>query len=164
MQGEATSGNVLTHMRTSSPIVKAAYGFITAHVVLAYPIPLNPLCLALESTLGIDRLKGVRELLPRILLRTALVLLTVLVASVVPYFDAVLSLVGALATVVVAFILPPLFLYLLHPHRVFSLFEKATMIFIMAFGCVACAIGVYFAIDSLVSEIKNNPNPFAHYF
>ncbi len=164
LQGKETSAKVLDNMSSSSPVVKGAYAFITAHVVLAYPIPLNPMSLALESVLGIDQKKGMAELLPRMASRTCLVLLTVLVASVVPYFGDILSLVSALSIVVVAFILPPIFYYLLHPHKVFSRVEKGNMICIGALGTTASAIGLYYAIDGLIKDIKNNPNPFENYF
>src|SRR5687767_7924432 len=90
--GRDTADKILDNMNSDSVVVKAAYAFITAHVVLAYPIPLNPISLALESSLGIDRKTGSAELISRIVARTALVLLTIFIASVVPYFGEILNL------------------------------------------------------------------------
>jgi amino acid permease len=162
--GVDTQDKILDNMNDSSPVVKAAYAFITAHVVLAYPIPLNPISLALEDWLGTNKKTGKSELASRIVGRTILVLLTVLVASVVPYFGDILSLVSALSIVVVAFVLPPWFYYLLHPHKTFTTFELATMIFIVVFGVLSSGIGIYYAIKDLVHDVKNNPNPFDNYF
>ena len=151
-------------MNVDSGVVKAAYAFITAHVVLAYPIPLNPISLAVESLLGIDTKTGLAELLARILSRTCLVLLTVLIASIVPYFGDVLQLCSALSIVVVAFVFPPWFHYLLFRHRGFSSGELATMLLIVLFGLASSAIGIYYAIKGLVSDIQDHPHPFANFF
>jgi amino acid permease len=166
--GKDTATKVLENMdEGSSVVVEMAYAAITAHVVLAYPIPLNPLSLAIERSLRIDERVGLAELIPRIISRTCLVLLTVLVASVVPFFGDILSLVSALSVVVVAFVLPPLFYYKLrphHPHKPFSRREGATMIFIVLFGVASSAIGIYYAIHDLIDDIRNSPNPFDDYF
>jgi len=163
--GTHTEDKVLDNMDEGSIVVKLAYAFITAHVVLAYPIPLNPMSLAIERSLGIDQRHGLAELVPRVVSRTCLVLLTVLVASVVPYFGDILSLVSALSIVVVVFVLPPLFYYrLFQPVRRFGPLAKAKMLAIVAFGVAASGIGIYFAIKDLVHDIRNNPNPFDDYF
>lgn len=162
--GSATANNLLDNMNEHSPVVKAAYAFITAHIVMAYPIPLNPVSLALESLLGIDRKTGAAELASRIAARTCLVLLTVLIASCVPYFGDILSLVSALSIVVVAFVFPPLFYYLLYRHRGFTFAQLALMAFIIVFGVCSSAIGIFFALKDLIHSIQTNPNPFDDYF
>ena len=162
--GTAAEDNMLDNMNEASPVVKAAYAFITAHIVMAYPIPLNPVSLALESLLGIDQKTGTAELVARVISRTCLVLLTVLIASCVPYFGDILSLVSALSIVVVAFVFPPLFFYLLYRHRGFTKWEIAVMAFIVVFGVGSSGIGIYYAIKDLIHSIQNNPNPFDNYF
>jgi len=107
-------GNVLDNMDPNNAAVRVAFAFITAHVTLAYPLPLNPLCLNLEAAFGIDKLSGRTELMWRILLRTCLVFATVFVASIVPYFGDFLSLISALSVVATAFVFPPLFYYVLY--------------------------------------------------
>lgn len=162
-QGTAVAPKILDNM-SSDLIVKSAYVFITAHVVMAYPIPLNPVSLQLERILGVDKMSGRQELLNRVVLRTGLVLLTVFIASVVPYFGDILQLVSSLSIVIAAFIFPPLFYYLLYRHQGFSPEHIALLVFIGAVGTAASAIGVYYSITGLIDDIKNNPNPFAHYF
>jgi len=214
-------GNVLNDMDPTNGAVKAAFAFITAHVTLAYPLPLNPLCLNLEAAVGIDKLAPRSELMWRILLRTCLVFSTVFVASVVPYFGDFLSLISALSVVATAFIFPPIFYYVLHtrafilhlqngyyqqygeesesdvPHH--SVQEAPTprivsggtrgppppplntaltgdvtkpisppwlmyLAIVVEVGVVGSTVGVYFAIQSLISDFQSGHNPFSNYF
>ena len=163
--GRFTEDKILDNMDPELGVVKAAYAFITAHVVMAYPIPLNPISLALESLLKIDQKTGMAELAARMVSRTCLVLMTVLVASVVPYFGDILSLVSALSIVVVVFVLPPWFYFVLFRHtRGFSLGEKVTMVVLVVLGVLSSVIGIYYAITGLVADVKAHPNPFEKYF
>jgi len=165
--GLATEDNILNNMDDDGPrslVVTLAYVFITAHVVLAYPIPLNPVSLAVEHWMGIDLKTGRQELLSRITVRSLLVLLSVFIASVVPYFGELLSLVSALSVVAGVFIFPPWFYYLLYRHRGFPVSEIMLMIFLGIIGVCASTVGVYYAIKDLIHEIQQNPNPFDHYF
>ena len=82
-----------------------------------------------------------------------------------PYFGDILSLVSSLSIVVVMFIFPPLFYYLLYRHtKKFTYFELVSMFVIAAFGVAASVIGIYYAAKSLLNSIENNPNPFDNYF
>lgn len=74
---------ILDNMDDGLVVVKLAFVAITAHVVMAYPIPLNPVSLQMERILGIDKQTGMKELIARCTSRTCLVLLTVFIASVV---------------------------------------------------------------------------------
>jgi len=115
--GNGVAQNVLNSVNLQHPgnaAAKVAYSFITAHVTLAYPLPLNPLGLNIESALGVDRMGGRKEIMWRILVRSLLVFATIIVASAVPYFGDFLSLISALSVVANAFIFPPLFYYVLH--------------------------------------------------
>ena len=141
--------------------------FITAHVLLAYPLPLNPVSLFAEDQLRVSQIEPAsRQVVPRVVLRTVLVLGTMFVASIVPYFGSILSLVSALSIIAVAFILPPIFYYLLHRNKEggVSRTELVKMAVIVIVGIGACIIGVYFAISGLVADIRANPNPFDNYW
>lgn len=163
--GRDTEDQILHNMDSSQILVKLAYAAITAHVVLAYPIPLNPVSLALEKVLGIDKKQGASELVARCISRTCLVLLTVFLASVIPYFGDFLSLVSSLSIVVVVFVFPPMFYYLLFRHtKTFTLVELGTMGGLVAFGVCAAVIGIYYAIAKLRGDIADSANPFDNFF
>ena len=169
--GSLTQDNVLNSIDSPSAdhrthvLVQVARFFIVAHVLLAYPLPLNPVSLFLEDNLGILQLSEKAQLLPRLALRSSLVVGTVFVATVVPYFGSLLSLVSALSIIATAFVLPPVFYYLLYRgERQFGMAEKARMLAVLALGVLSCVVGVYFAITGLVQDIESNPNPFDNFW
>ena len=171
--GRHAADNVLNSIdgpdadRRTHVLTNAARLLIAAHVLLAYPLPLNPVSLYAEDALRISRLQpDSRQLLPRIALRTGLVLGTIFVASVVPYFGSILSLVSALSIIATALFLPPIFYYQLHKHRPGGVgrVELAKMAVIVVGGVGACIIGVYFAVSGLIADIRANPSPFENYW
>ena len=148
-------------------LVQVARFFITIHVILAYPLPLNPVSLFVEDHLGVSQLDPPsKQLLPRIVLRSVLVVGTMFIASIVPYFGSILSLVSALSIIAVAFVLPPVFYYLLHKDKEggVSQLEMVKMAVVVVVGMAACVIGVYFAVTGLVADIRDNPSPFENYW
>jgi len=149
-----------------SDIVQIARALITAHVFFAYPLPLNPVSIALESALKISRMTGNAELTARVIVRTLLVFLTMFVASVVPYFGDLLNIVSSVSTTLTAFIFPPVFYYVLYTRAgiEISTAEKLYMLFIATLGALAFSVGSYFAFDGLISSIENNPNPFLDFW
>ena len=169
--GSACLDNVLNNIdpptadQRTHVLTLTARAFISLHVLLAYPLPLNPVCLSLEHAVGITRMPSARQHLPRIAVRSALVFGSIFIASVVPYFGSILSLVSALSIIATAIVLPVIFYYLLYrQRRVISVREKAGMAAIVAIGIAACIIGVYYAVTGLVQEVEANPSPFDHYW
>ena len=171
--GRHTADNVLNSIdgpdadHRTHVLTLIARFFIAVHVLLAYPLPLNPVSLFAEDQLRISQLEPPsKQLIPRIVLRTLLVVGTMFVASIVPYFGSILSLVSALSIIAVAFILPPVFYYQLHRHKVggVSRVELAKMIVVVVVGSGACVIGVYFAVSGLVADIRAHPSPFDNYW
>jgi len=181
------SGNVLTRMSLSYGssedgaaasflhiLIKIVVAVITLHLVFAFPLPMNPINLNVEThILKLDRLEHSnrsKELLFRILSRTTIVALAVLVASVVPYFGDVLGILSAFAGASVAFILPPVFYYALwrkHGRNEGVVLSKLNLFFMALVACLGvCGMGVgmYYAVNGLVSDIRSNGNPFDNFF
>eukprot|EP01027_Heterolobosea_sp_BB2_P016050 GEZU01022902.1.p1 GENE.GEZU01022902.1~~GEZU01022902.1.p1 ORF type:complete len:470 (+),score=92.88 GEZU01022902.1:152-1561(+) len=130
---------------------------ITAHVILAYPLPLNPVCLMLENEVyKLDNKPRKVELPIRIISRTVLVLFTVVVAVLMPYFGDFMSLIGALGVSAAVYILPVLFHLILNRASV-RWYEWIWAIFVLLVGLLGSGLGVYTSIASLVDDIKNNP-------
>jgi len=164
--GTNVDSNVLSSMNSDSPVVKLALAMITAHVFLAYPLPLNPVCLNLERFLGIDQLQGKKELTSRIAVRTFLVLSTIFIASVVPYFGDVLSLISALTLMSAAFIFPTLFYFTLSKKYSFDIpmHELICMGIIFLLGFLGAVVGLYYSIKALADDIQSGGNPFDGFF
>jgi len=164
--GNNVESNVLQSMNSDNPVVKLAYAMITAHITMAYPLPLNPVALALEDVMGINKLNGHQELLARLPLRTGLVLATVFVASVIPYFGDFLSFISSISTVFVAFVFPPVFNYTLKQRigQTITRCEQIYMGAIVIIGLVGSVAGVYYSVSNLYDDISGGGNPFAGYF
>jgi vesicular inhibitory amino acid transporter len=160
-----TEHGILANMGDSD-IVQIARALITAHVFFAYPLPLNPVSIAVESALKISRMTGSAELTARIVVRTLLVLFTMFVASVVPYFGDLLNIVSAVSTSLTAFIFPPVFYYVLYTRAgvLLSVSDKLYLLFITTLGALAFSVGTYYAFDGLIDSIKNHPNPFEDFW
>jgi hypothetical protein len=101
---------------------------------------------------------GRKELFSRIMLRSCVVLLAIFTASVVPYFGDILSLVSALAGTAVAFIFPVVFYWKLSDS-----IQPVLKVVLSSILCLGI-VGMYFAVLSLRNSIRNNPNPFDHFF
>jgi len=164
--GSDVQGNVLQSMNSDNWMVQLAYAMITTHVTLAYPLPLNPISLALEDFMGISKLSGPQELLARLPLRTALVLATVLIASIFPYFGDFLSFVSSISTVFVAFVFPPIFNYVLKKRRgiIIPRAHLILMVVICLIGCVGSVAGLYYSTTALIDDFEGGGNPFSGYF
>lgn len=165
--GTGVQDTILNNLDPSSVVVKMSLALLTVHVVTTYPIPLNPCALALEDITGVNKLFGTKEVVARVLLRTALVVGTVFIASVVPYFGDLITIVTSISVVFVAYLLPCLFYYILL-HRS----DKAPLTFghslyliaISALALAGSVSGMYFGVKDLIDDIDKHPNPFNNYF
>ena len=139
---------------------------ISVHVFLAYPMPLNPVSLAIEGALGIDKMEGKKELTARVICRTCLVLSTIVIALAVPYFGPILNLTSALATCSLVFILPPTFYFLISRKNSVQLppWELFLLVLSLMLGLFGSGFGTYSALEGLISQIKLNPNPFGDFW
>lgn len=207
---------------SSSVTVKLALAVLTVHLVTAYPIPLQPLILALEAAMGLnDHNHGKSEPsdaagysalpargsdggrvilsghatsvhfggpisllltpasssssasrsrcshLARYIVRSALVAMTVLTATVIPYFGDIMVLISALTIVAVAFLLPPVLFYrLFHQSKLQPLgaAHLAFLVLIVLVGLAGAGTGLYYGVKQLIDDINSNPNPFSHFF
>ncbi|KAE8670677.1 putative NBS type disease resistance protein [Hibiscus syriacus] len=89
-----------------------------------------------------------------IVIRTLLVISTLLVGLSVPFFGLVLSLIGSLLTMLVALILPPA-CYLSILRGKVSRIQAAVCIIIIAVGVVSSVIGTYSALTKIIENLRN---------
>ncbi|KAE9617537.1 putative amino acid transporter, transmembrane domain-containing protein [Lupinus albus] len=88
-----------------------------------------------------------------ILIRTALVVSTLLVGLSIPFFGLVMSLIGSLLTMFVTLIMPCACFLSIRRGRV-SRFQIAFCITIMTVGIVASVIGSYSAISEIIESLR----------
>ncbi|KAF9976105.1 hypothetical protein BGZ73_009142 [Actinomortierella ambigua] len=130
---------------------KIATIFIIVHVLLAAPILMTSFALEVERVFHIDT--ATRGVAKERLLRTInrLVILGVVggIASLVPFFDSFLSLLGALGNCSLIFILPILFYWRLVGWRQMPWYELVLCGFILIVGILSAVIGTIDAIRAL---------------
>ncbi|KAK8662277.1 hypothetical protein V6N13_091862 [Hibiscus sabdariffa] len=88
-----------------------------------------------------------------ILIRTLLVMSTLVVGLSVPFFSLVLSLIGSLLTMLVTLILPPA-CYLSILRGKVGRIEVAICIIIIAVGVVSSSFGTYSALTKIIENLR----------
>ncbi|KAG0253040.1 hypothetical protein DFQ27_007708 [Actinomortierella ambigua] len=125
--------------------------FIIIHVLLAAPILMTSFALEIERVFKID--VDTRGVAKERLLRTVnrLIILGVVggIASLVPYFDSFMSLLGALGNCSLIFILPIVFYWRLIGWRHMPWYELAFCAFTLIIGALSAVIGTIDAIKAL---------------
>jgi len=147
-------------------LVKIVIALLTLHLILTFPIPMNPINLNIESIFGTSKLDPKKEVVTRVMLRTVLMLLVVFVASVVPYLSDIISILSSIAGAAVAFILPCIFYYVLNRENYVPIpkWQIALQAGTVLLGLAVGVAGTYLGVDSLVTDIKNNSSPFDQFF
>ena len=181
--GDGTLSPILDNLPTEGTLGAlnmATKAIITFHVLTAYPLLLNVVVLELEAALGLGITSaaanpaaaaaaavtttttmtaengGGREcaVLWRATLRTALVLLTAVIAYGVPYFGDVMTLVGALCLAMVVFVLPVLFNLKLRGNQI-GLLERIWCVLVALTGASGAGIAAYQAVMALIADVNN---------
>eukprot|EP00927_Polykrikos_kofoidii_P068314 TRINITY_DN63682_c0_g1_i1.p1 TRINITY_DN63682_c0_g1~~TRINITY_DN63682_c0_g1_i1.p1 ORF type:complete len:415 (+),score=54.93 TRINITY_DN63682_c0_g1_i1:75-1319(+) len=128
---------------------------ITAHVLLTYPVLMSLLIQEVERVVGLDA--SVSAYLPkRSALRLGLVLMTVLVAEFVPYFDTMMSLVGAVCVVMTTFIMPAAFFLKLQAR---TKVEYVLPVLVVTMGVVGGGVGAVQATIELIDKVSSGADP-----
>lgn len=113
-----------------------------------YALMVTPIVNALENRLMPQPRRGVS-----ILIRTCLVLSTIVVALAIPFFEYLMSLVGAFLSVTASVILPCLcFLKISGIYRRFGV-ETVFLWGIVLIGIIVLVVGTYVAMEDIVTEL-----------
>ncbi|XP_076444879.1 uncharacterized protein LOC143282888 isoform X2 [Babylonia areolata] len=103
LYGNLVQENILQTVSAGAGLIVIQV-FITIHLFCSFIIVINPLCQELEEFFKVPLHFGYK----RVLLRTGVVGLVLVVAESVPHFGAILSLIGASSTALLAYIAPPI--------------------------------------------------------
>ncbi|KAG0326025.1 hypothetical protein BGZ99_010246 [Dissophora globulifera] len=101
--------------------------------------------------LGTNRQQFLKRAIPR----TIIIILTGLIAAVIPYFGDVMDLLGALTTCLLVFVMPILFYYKLGGLKNSDWWVKLWALFIFVIGLVALVLGTINATQHLIEDFKN---------
>ncbi|RVW27530.1 Amino acid transporter AVT1B [Vitis vinifera] len=115
-----------------------------------YALTMSPVAMSLEELIPSNQSKSHMY---AILIRTALVISTLLVGLTVPFFGLVMALIGSLLTMLVTLILPcACFLSILRGK--ITRFQGSLCILIIAVGVVSSAFGTYSALAKIIEKLS----------
>ncbi|XP_047080657.1 amino acid transporter AVT1C-like [Lolium rigidum] len=147
MFGESTESQFTLNLPQNLVVSKIAIWATVANPITKYALTITPLAMSLE------------ELLPRsqqkysnvILLRSALVISTLAVALLVPFFALVMALIGSLFAMLVTYILPcACFLAILKAKATWH--QVVACSFIIVVGVTCACVGTYSSVSGIIQN------------
>ncbi|KAL1924330.1 uncharacterized protein VTP21DRAFT_7365 [Calcarisporiella thermophila] len=153
--GQTTRSPVYNNLPEQAPRTVAVI-FITMHVLLATPLYLTSFALEIERIFKIDRVHRTAKLefLLRAAVRTVTIVVCAVIAAVVPYFDNVMSLLGAAGQGAVVFIFPILFYVKLYGWRNIRWYELVWCALALLIGLAGAVIGSVDAVKGLIVAVN----------
>ncbi|KAK3831237.1 MAG: transmembrane amino acid transporter protein-domain-containing protein [Linnemannia elongata] len=165
----STTGYAVYGTTVLSPIYKNLPGgatrsistiIITLHVLLAIPLFMTTFNLQIESALKLESrgLSTKTEWLYRAIIRTLSMILVATIALFFPYFEQMMSLLGALSDGMLTFVFPLVFYLKLYGIKKVGKFELVIMGLIIIVGTAGSAIGTVDAIKGLAKAYRGELN------
>jgi len=120
-------------------------------LLFTYALIMYPFTEALDTELfDVTQLSNDRTIICKgNAIRVSIVIITALIAIGVPHFGYLTGLTGGSSSIFLGFILPPIFIWRLAPHKItrFELYALCPMVFI--FGCVMCVWSPYLILSQM---------------
>ncbi|GMH13380.1 hypothetical protein Nepgr_015221 [Nepenthes gracilis] len=151
MFGDGVESQITLNLPTKAVSAKVAIYTTLLIPVTRYALMMTPVASAIESGMSEEHLS---KRLIRILIRLALLVSTVVVAYLFPYFESLMSIIGSVFVVLVSFLLPCFcYLKISGSRRCWS-WKSVGNIGIIVFATFAGVIGTYSSIAQLVREMS----------
>ncbi|XP_068244512.1 uncharacterized protein [Palaemon carinicauda] len=167
VQGVDVQDNILLSVDIDNPVIKAAIVMEILNLFGTYLITFNPIGQTFEGLLKIEDKFG----LPRILLRSGIVIFEVIVGLAVPDFGMILNLIGGSTVTLCTFVLPPLMYMKLvdmekepsWPERSIPLWERIVLWEIIIVGVIGGIASTASAVMGIVTQSFGN-TCFNHFY
>ncbi|KAK9290734.1 hypothetical protein L1049_008910 [Liquidambar formosana] len=149
MFGDSSKSQFTLNMPKEFMASKIAVWTSVLNPISKYALTITPVALSLEELLPSAQL---RSLSASILIRTVLVVSTLVVALTFPFFGFLMALIGSLLAMLIALILPPVCYLRLLNGRLTKL-QIAVSIITIVVGVMSSCIGTYSAITRIADKM-----------
>jgi vesicular inhibitory amino acid transporter len=145
--GSNVQANIIQNLQPSL-LKKIIQILMTAHVLCAYLILLNPVNQNIENMIGLRHSLNIW----RCISRSLVTILAMFTALSIPKFGKLLPIVGASTTLIQTFILPSIFyFFLVRQHECVSSGQKLLLLLLVVAGTAGCIFGTKSALSDLLA-------------
>jgi amino acid permease len=137
---------------------------ITLHVVLAVPISICSFSMEWERHfhVSLNYMSPLKQFGFRALIRTLTVFSLTVVALIIPFFNTLMSLIGAVSNCIMVFIFPLLCHLKLFGFRNRSILDYIILIVSIFVGTLGCILGAIQSIQALIDDLNGIPHKGGH--
>ncbi|KAL0358095.1 UNVERIFIED_CONTAM: Amino acid transporter AVT1J [Sesamum calycinum] len=150
MYGDNVMSQVTLNLPTRNTSSKIAIYTTLINPVTKYAVIVTPIATALEETLILRDSR-----MTSLMIRTSLVISTVMVALVVPFFGYVMAFMGAFLSISASILFPCLcYLKINKASRRFGV-ELMFILAILVLGFIVAVMGTFISVRGIVRQVRN---------